>query len=136
MPRNGNDDAFTMPPWVWFLTILLGIFVLILFFAVIVLFHQIGERDAQMQVTPAEALALHLQIFEAFLAALSISLAVFGIVGYAAIRNAAMRRAEEVSRETTLAYMRLTAGNQGTQQPELAGFSPEEGGPPVPEQEL
>lgn len=50
-------------------------------------------------------LGLHLQLFEAFLAALALGLAVFGVIGYTTIREAAERRADAAARAVAEAKM-------------------------------
>jgi hypothetical protein len=75
-------------------------------------------------ITGDVALGMHLQLFEAFLAALAIGLAVFGFVGYAAIREAAERRAEETAREVFQRFGSATAEGAlaRTERPDLSGL--------------
>jgi hypothetical protein len=76
-------------------------------------------------ITGDAVIGLHLQLFEAFLAALSIGLAVFGFVGYAAIRESAERRAEEVSRNYMQRFGNATNDRSvpPTEKPDLSGLN-------------
>jgi len=67
---------------------------------------------------------MHLQLFEAFLAALAIGLAVFGFAGYAAIRESAERRAEDTAREYMQRHSKATSEDpvSASDQPDLRGL--------------
>jgi hypothetical protein len=95
----------------------------IIFIAIVTVFLE-PRAVPVLHVTSDVLLGLHIQIFETFLAALAIGLAVFGVIGYAAIREAAERRAEETAREA-LQQMRelVRAPNAaGTDEPDLTGL--------------
>lgn len=55
--------------------------------------HMWSPSSIDMNIEPSVALGFHLQLFEAFIAAVGVSLAVFGFVGFSAIRNAAISAA-------------------------------------------
>lgn len=93
-----------------------------------------------MPITSDVAIGLHLQLFEAFLAALAIGLAVFGFAGYAAIKDAAERRADQTAREVMQTYAMAGPSRAKeevgiSQEPNLAGL-PGNAGKPEPEGEI
>lgn len=95
MTPSYRHDHFSMPPWAWLIIVVGIIFCLLLFVSIFTSMHP-GAPFIDERSTRVDALASHLQIFEAFLAALAIGLAVFGVVGYNNMRNAAMSAATEI----------------------------------------
>lgn len=112
-----------LPRWVVLILFLATAFNVIIFIAIVLVFLE-PEAIPNLHVTSDVLLALHIQIFETFLAALAIGLAVFGVIGYAAIREAAERRAEETAKEAMQGLQELMRPPQetGTEKPDLAGL--------------
>lgn len=130
-------ERVPLPRWIVLLLFLLSGFNGIIFFALVSAFWR--PDSVPVPITGDVVLGLHLQLFEAFLAALAIGLAVFGLIGFATLREAAERRAEESAREVAQRFMDETraSGPASSQAPDLAGLpedvqagkrEPEEGG--------
>jgi hypothetical protein len=105
-----SKTTVPMPVWVFGIFLLVGIFNLLIFLA-----YGWGALSPGSPIRPMSGeavLGLHIQLFEVVLTSISIGLAVFGFVGYAAIKDAAERRAEETTRSMLSAYQ--------TKQPELS----------------
>jgi hypothetical protein len=115
-------DQMFLPGWAWLALLILGLFNVILLLGMIALPHAPPDYTPYVW-QPGEALGMHLQIFEAFLTALSIGLAVFAFVGYTAIKNAAVQKAEDVARSTTVELVKLLQPKDiSTPPPNLQGF--------------
>lgn len=85
-----------LPLWAVFIFVLVSFFNGAIFIAIV--FAMWRPETVPVPITGDVAIGLHLQMFEAFLAALGIGMAVFGFVGYQAIKEAAERKADEAAR--------------------------------------
>lgn len=91
------SERVAWPRWFVLFLFLITIFNGIIFVSIVLTYWR--PDIAPVPITGDVVIGLHLQLFEAFLAALAIGIAVTGFVGYATLKEAAERRAEETARE-------------------------------------
>lgn len=118
--RRRLNEPRTIPTW-W-----LVVFVLVSFFNafifVVIALYAVRPPAVPTVLTTDVVLGLHLQMFEAIIAALGIGLAVFGFVGYSTFREAAERRAELAAREVVQTYLERERPDRATSnEPDLSG---------------
>jgi hypothetical protein len=135
MAERGAKTAFYLPGWAIFGILIVGSANAIVFSAILLFFWR--PETVPVPITGDVAIGLHLQLFEAFLAALAIGLAVFGFVGYSALRVAVERRVDHTLKTTMQAYGLQPStdnSNEGSQTPDLSGL-PATASRPKPEDE-
>lgn len=139
MFRRFRKWGITVSGIALFIFTLVGIANILIFLSVLSLFWR--PDTVPVPITSDVALGMHLQLFEAILAALAIGLAVFGFVGYAAIKDAAERRADDTARQVMQTYARFSGNNKTSeeigvsQEPNLAGL-PEKDQQSEPEEKI
>lgn len=116
------SEQARLPRWIVLGMFLITSFNAIIFLAVVSAFWR--PDTLPVPITGDVAIGMHLQLFEAFLAALAIGLAVFGFAGYAAIRESAERRAEDTAREYMQRHSKATSEDpvSASDQPDLRGL--------------
>lgn len=133
MADRPKKQWLSVPGWALIAFILVSVFNVIIFLTLVAGF--LRPDTVPVPITGDVAIALHLQLLEVILAAIAIGFAIFGFIGYTAIRDAAERRADATAREVMQAYAMDGAGNGGgggiSQEPNLEGLSDKE---PEPEQ--
>lgn len=125
-PQNHRVKHISIPAWGFWAVVLVS-FTNVFIFVVVGLW-MLRPDSAPVEMTTDVVLGLHLQLFEAFLAALGIGLAFFGFVGYQTIQAAAERKAEETVRSYQGMGAPLTAQAVATpavESPNLGGLSTE-----------
>lgn len=116
-------SKISLPAWLIFVFIVVSVVNTLIFVSIVGVFWRPDAIPAP--ITSDVVIGLHLQLFEAFLAALAIGLAVFGFVGYSAVKEAAERRAEDAARETTQAYLRAQGPSRASlvETPDFSGLN-------------
>lgn len=113
-----------VPGWLWFVCLLATTFNVLVAISVASLFFRPGMVFGAM--TSDAAIGLHLQLFEAILASIGISLAVFGFIGFNFVRNAAEKRATDTAREVAERVLRGKPGSSGAGgYPDIKEYDPE-----------
>ncbi len=126
-PRPGWRARLTepvqLPSWGVLILFLCTAFNVLIFFTLVQAFWR--PNSVPVPITGDVVFGLHLQLFEAFLAALAFALALFGFVGFTTIRDLAERRAESIARDYMQRHTEATAPSVPpavTLEPNLAGL--------------
>lgn len=124
MTKRPSEGRYVrIPVWLASVFVLVSFFNLFIFVVLIAAFWR--PDTVPVPITGDVAIGLHLQLFEAFLAALGIGLAVLGFVGYQAIREAAERRADDAIKAAVDALEQRRGGaNTEVLEPNLTGLDP------------
>lgn len=121
---NRQPDSVKLPMPVFYALVIIGAFNILIFIAIGM--HLLSPAQMPVAITTDVALAMHLQLFEAIIAAVGVALAALGFVGYSTIRNQAVSQADETARKTVhrLAEINgLRAGQDDeVQSPDLSGL--------------
>ena len=114
-----------IPIWATYVFVLVSFFNFFMFLSLVVMLWR--PDYVPVAITGDVALGMHLQLFESFLASLGIGLAVFGFVGYQAIRELAERKADQAVREALDLDRRMRGNGSDTIEPAELGTVPSRG---------